>query len=1129
MYISSDTSDNLSKTSSKTIYKPKKSWVLNYSPLGKTWLSNKSLGNVDKSKLPKYETDLLTSGLDSKTAKLLRPVYKKDFTPITISDVSDLDKIVGSCNGLDIPLKMCNLLSWSYDKNPKGEIAYRSKKYLNGANVIMSDCDDTIPFDEFRVMFAEYRWFSRKSFGDKEGIDKFHVFFLLDEYYNREDLIELTKKLETISFGLKTNEDGEVVPNRIFDPSPLNFGSMLAGCYREDIDVFWSDGICISNLCKTIEIEKKESKPKISKNKSNDIDTNKLNEGLYKKRVDWSNRLGCLLSCSSEYAVLRGKNEVSEGGYCLYANNPDWVIYFGNNSSVRRYTKWVDWLESNNYPIEPYYDLSNLIDVDKGVETVERLMKKSLSGNYIYRVSPGVGKTESAIRNLIFRDKKTNLLGKTIKERVLVFVESIKLATELAKDISRIYKSSELKPKVKVIKGRTNKDDITCRKSKLDKDFRDLVNEVGSDGLGTFGTFCKNRNGATCKYFSNCEYIKNFSDAGSADVVILTNSYLATPPAEYLENLMGSFDRIIIDEKFYTSLLLTRKIDRKKIKGYFVDAGDNEKKLLSVLDRCRPDISGNSSPILKRIREEKVCLISAKKEYNDRSFRNTLNPLSSSSSIRKEIEKYKRRNVFLDEIIDALILELKTDRIESNAIKIDDEGNIFLYSKRPIYENYRKLPITYLDASAPSKTFMKSLTGIDFEEYEILCKDNASYYYENQKYPKVGVIRNPKKDNAKTAIDKENTKKELLEVIENLKGRVFGKEDNTYKVLLCSYKDYLKEEFGEDIPNVDKVYFGEGVRGLNSLKSCDVAYIVGRNEPSPIAVEDIARCVYSDAPYNLTYITPDKEGNTKFTNVKRGIEKIKSKYSNKKGPESVSVLTCVHPDKRIDEILRLIREEESLQIIARLRSVRLKGKNVIFSGKVCLPVKLTGEVNRNTMRYNGLVDILRKLNRKNTSLKILPLNPESIIAMKDNSYSDYATVSEEVVKSDLTRLRRFLTNYDDGLDLPLTELLNKYFGVGIYKFRIGKGGGKLPSLVSYLNDVEEVKKELSKLYSVDVNDITVSCFIEPDSKLILMKKSRSINRILYLYNESLKEEEDSLYKLLPYEEDKSYYEDLSPP
>ena len=1119
MYLSSDNSDNLSKTSSETIYNSKKSWVINYSPLGKTWLSNKNLGDVDRSNLPRYETDLLNSGLDPKIAKLLRPVYKKDFTPITISDVSDLDKIVGSCNGIDIPLKMCNLLSWSYDKNDKGEVAYRSKKYLNGANVIMSDCDDTIPFDEFREMFREYRWFSRKSFGDKEGVDKFHVFFLLDEYYNREDLIELTEKLETISFGLKTNDDGKVVPKKIVDAAPLNCGSMLAGCYREDIDVFWSDGICVSNLCKTIEIEKKKTKPKIPKNKSNDIDTNKLNDGLYKKRVDWSNKLGFLLSCSSDYAVLRGKNEVSEGGYCLYANNPNWVIYFGNNRSVRRYTKWSDWLESNDYPIEPYYDLSKLITVEEGVKTVDRLMKNSLSGNYVYKVSAGVGKTESAIRNLIFRDKENNLLGETKKERVLVFVPSIKLALEFSKRIKEYFEEFDLKPKVKVIKGRISKDDITCLKSSLDEDFRNLVSEVGSEGIGTFGTFCKSRNGVTCKYFTECNYIKNFTDAGSADVVILSHSYLSTPPSEYLEDMMGKFDRIIIDESFYNSLLFARKIDRKKIKEYFLDAGENEKKLLSVLDKCRPDISNENVPILKTLREEKVCLVSAKKECKDRSFTNILNPYSDNSAVRNEVEKYKRREIFLGDVIDALILELKTDRIESNAIKIDDEGNILLYSKRPIYESYRKLPITYLDASAPSKSFMKSLTGLDFEEYEILCKDNASYYYENKKYPKVDIIPNPDRDNAKTAADKKKKKEEFLEVVKGLTGRVFGKKDYTYKVLLCSYKKYIKEVLDEDITNVDKVYFGEGVRGVNKLKNCDVAYIIGRNAPPPSTVENIARCIYSDSPYSLNYLP----ANSWYSDEKRGMLTVE-------GNRTISVLTATYgTDSRIDEILKLIREEELIQIIARLRSVRLKGKKIVFSGKVCLPVKITGEVNRTTMNFTGLVDILRKLNSKKSSLKILSLNPKTIIDMNDDSYSDYATVSEKVVKSDLDRLRRFLSNFEDGLDLSLPDLLYKNFGLGICKYRIGKGAGKLRSLVSYLKDVEEIKEELSKLYSVDINDITVNRVTDPDSEFIIMKKTRAVNRMFGMYAEWVKKEEENPYKTLPYEEDDSLNENLSPP
>ena len=122
-------------------------------------------------------------------------------------------------------------------------------------------------------MFRKYRWFSRTSFGNINGDEKFHVFFLLDDYKTPEDLMTLTSKLSTLTFG----------DNEVFDAAPFGFGAMLAGHYRRELKTYWNDGLCISSFCDEIEIEEKEKeriKKSASKRKDYSGDVSGIKEGV---------------------------------------------------------------------------------------------------------------------------------------------------------------------------------------------------------------------------------------------------------------------------------------------------------------------------------------------------------------------------------------------------------------------------------------------------------------------------------------------------------------------------------------------------------------------------------------------------------------------------------------------------------------------------------------------------------------------------------------------------------------------------------------------------------------------------------------------------------------------------------
>lgn len=1082
MILSSFSEKESTNIPSNTIYNSKKSWNLNFIPLSNTWKSNPKIPKDLFYSLPDYETDL-SEYSDYKTAKLLRNVYRKDFTPITIEDASDLDKVVGRCGNKPVCLKHSHLIAWDYELNDKGEIGYRTKRLLKGSNVLMADCDNTIPFEEFRKKFQKYRWFSRTSFGNINGEEKFHVFFLLDDYQSPEELKILTSKLSTLTFG----------ENNIFDDAPFGFGAMLAGHYRREMKVYWNDGLCISSFCASIEIEEKEVEKikKSSKRKDYSGDASELQEGVFKNRVGVAKDKGFLLSLNDSSACLRGKNEKTEGGYYLYANNPDWVFYYGANPEVQRFTLWSKWLDANGYGLEPFYDLSGAKSIGECVKQLETLMSLQGRGNYIYKVSAGVGKTISAIKHLMYRVKGSKLFGEVERERCLVFVPSLKLAKEMSKSIMKIHPDS----KVKIIRGRTASDYPACLKARYSKRFMSIVERVGEEGKGTFSTLCKSKD-RECTYYENCPYILGYSHGGEADIVIMTHNYLGLTPVELLYKQLGDFDRIIIDETFYSSLLIKKKFERKSIRSLNSVAGDNIRHLLATLEKSRPDLEGKSKPILKLLREEGVSLEAALEECKDLHYSKTIHPDFLDEEILAELDNYKEEFIDITLLIEALQKEIVQDRVESLSVSIDDSGNIYLYSKKQIVDFFRDIPITYLDASAPSKDFISALTGLEFERYEIFSEDKGTYYYENQVYARRDLIPNPKKDNKKTAIAKEEKKEDFRRLVRGLTGRVFGKKENTYKVLVCSYKKYFEEYLGDLGDNIETVYFSQGLRGVNRLQNCDIAYIIGRQTPSHQSIEQDARCIYSDTPFSLDFL----QAGERYTKEWRGMETTDGKV--------IRVQTEIHKDNRINEVLELIREEETIQTIARLRSVRLENKKIIFSGKVVLPVKISGEVNRTTLNRTALVDSITGLEGN----KVLSLHPKTLLKVNKESYNTryYKKVDKLVraIEKDKKRLTLLLQSFPDCSNLNLPDLLNHHLGLGIYKYKIKKQKGENRTLLTYSRDEAEVRKSLSELYKIKEEDIETLILIkEPDTDYQIRKKQYSFNRVILQYRQALLEEE----------------------
>ena len=123
-------------------------------------------------------------------------------------------------------------------------------------------------------------------------------------------------------------------------------------------------------------------------------------------------------------------------------------------------------------------------------------------------------------------------------------------------------------------------------------------------------------------------------------------------------------------------------------------------------------------------------------------------------------------------------------------------------------------------------------------------------------------------------------------------------------------------------PNVGLAHLGS-VRGIDAWKTCEALVLIGRNEPTPQAVENIARAFFYDDPTPLQ-LTGQWEPQTRGFDMASG--------------EQIGTVVAGHRDPRVHEVLMQIREAESIQALDRLRLIHnTDPKLVILLSKLPLP------------------------------------------------------------------------------------------------------------------------------------------------------------------------------------------------
>jgi hypothetical protein len=186
----------------------------------------------------------------------------------------------------------------------------------------------------------------------------------------------------------------------------------------------------------------------------------------------------------------------------------------------------------------------------------------------------------------------------------------------------------------------------------------------------------------------------------------------------------------------------------------------------------------------------------------------------------------------------------------------------------------------------------------------------------------------------------------------------------TGRTLVVSSKRVEESLSDMDIGTATLDHFNN-LRGVNLYSGFENIIIVGRNQPSSIDVEKLARGLWFDADEPFALLE-EKSGSRPLGTEKRGY-RLKQDHS--------SAMTQVHPDWRVQALLEQIRESESTQAIDRLRLLRSHPEGVqrrVFI--LCsVPLDVTVDHLESWDRFQEYLRIVH------ACAGIVPLNAEHLI------------------------------------------------------------------------------------------------------------------------------------------------------
>lgn len=592
--------------------------------------------------------------------------------------------------------------------------------------------------------------------------------------------------------------------------------------------------------------------------------------------------------------------------------------------------------------LEPHYQQFNVLSVKKGENQLRELVKSFFDTprNMGIKAPAGLGKTTEVIAKLSglwMMDKKVDIYVPT---HALADEVAGKLKYHPFKKPSFHFQSSAPTGILwQVIRGRNYEAEdgsTLCQKYQV-------AATLSAKGLSVYPNLC-NAGNTFCEHFDECGYIQQFS--GEYDVRVYPHSYLRLDRG-YLDKDIP--DWAVIDESFYPTMLAGINAAAKPISLHQIKSAPWPESLITALVLAPGD-----KPLLSYLRQQigedqLIAIIDdAAEKTQTQKFHSIigLSPkvqLAAATSLPEQLH--------LGRLLDTLKTELLTNRDEAHGIFIDGDG-IWLRYRKPIHRllgekdgKAFKIPTLAIDADLADAVHRQFFPDFEYHRIDVnrRCHVTQCYSTNNNTTSMTFDAGGDKKiEEIQSVIDRVSMTKNVL---------VLGPQSVTGNI-----SSGIKSKVS--VPECSALAHFNSIRGIDAFKDMEAVLVIGRNQPSVSGVENIARALWFDSEEPLKLNVKD------FSLDPRG-------YRTSSG-YLVGVNVNVHPDPRIQILLELIRECETLQGIDRLRLIHGDKKPVFLFSNLVLDITVD-----HLISWKELVAGTTKLSEVWEQLDgVMPLTPD---------------------------------------------------------------------------------------------------------------------------------------------------------
>ncbi len=562
----------------------------------------------------------------------------------------------------------------------------------------------------------------------------------------------------------------------------------------------------------------------------------------------------------------------------------------------------------------------------------------------VIRAEAGLGKSTATLEEI------RQALRANADLRILYMVPSLDLGEELA------TKAREAGIDARVLRGRSQPrpdgDGTMCAKS-------EIAETIAALSLSVTETLCRKKldNGETveCPFAATCPYLAQLQAAKRGGLIIASHQYLAVR-MEALKDV----DWLVIDESFWQVLTADKRIplDRflsLRVTGDGFRGKKGESKQQFEERRIEADYELGQAvesfrlvvqqaerekrpPTLADFRAEgftaEICGYLSGLEYS-RITTPDIHPGMDFEVQKDRLQKATVQEAFtFARAWKILGAELDSGRegaphgfmiergvLDPKSGELHNHLRMF-WSRDP---RIKDTPTLIIDADADSAIIERFYPGA------VTAEISAAWRH-------VELIQCHDRTGSAQALKGHRRRDEVynaaLDMADRLADQIEGKA--TRRPLLVSQKsviDAYRDGGDLEAAPFDVAHFGN-LRGKDGWKEAAGIVVAGRIEPSPAAIEAMARGIWYASAEPLAFLEPEPDGRLCLPRQAKQIEA--------KDGEAREVQVSYHPDPRADRVLRQVREAELMQAIARIRPIHRSAEipcQIVVLSNVPLPVQ----------------------------------------------------------------------------------------------------------------------------------------------------------------------------------------------